>query len=352
MVTTNNETIKKSLAEFRPFGWCPPVLSEQGQVAKELASYVSSLHSSSSRICSARDILEEEFSTPEKANAACVYYQNRPNLKKQTLEKDVPRMNYEFSLGDGNILSNPKDIQSYFLRTDDHEGEEADELILRAANQSLLADLVLVLSRAKVVDQRFQASVVASDCRFLVDLNSGADQTNRKFVRAKCDLSICVPGGEGRDRLTLASLQVGVYFSPPNKGCSEAILRYRILGVKRFLDPHRDLVLIQRAVKSLVPGRGPVDSPAQAKFLALQAPASKLASKFRNFWDTMSIIDEQNNAFAACKLDDDAAVDHGKDESECDIYYALQPFAGASAKDFVLEQVFLEQQAILAQCSS
>ena len=139
------------------------------------------------------------------------YYTTRPGLKKYTLGVELDRMDYNLILPNGKVIDDKDVIRSYFgvsstgeqLDGDD-DGEESveasiEELLIRSANQSLLADMLVALTGLEDSDSLSESggglilsgptlcmTSVAESCQFKIDLSSDV-------VEAVCLLAISVP---------------------------------------------------------------------------------------------------------------------------------------------------------------
>jgi len=192
-----------------------------------------------------------EGSSKSAASDLRTYYATRPGLKKYTLGVELTRMDYNLILPNGKVINNDKDvIRSYFGVSstgerldggDDEEEESAEvsieELLVRSANQSLLADMLVALTGSEDNDSSLGGGLilsgptlcmtsVAESCQFKIDLSCDV-------VEAVCLLAISVPfhddaaiaqakmtyHGNVNDiikdgRLILARAQVSVRFRP------------------------------------------------------------------------------------------------------------------------------------------
>ena len=233
------------------------------------------------------------------------YYAIRPKLRKYTLGVELDRMDYTLVLENGTCTEDKDVIRSYFGVGDDggpivdggdveekeeEEVEEAtvEELLIRSANQSLLADALVALTGSeedvRMIDDGSSTndddffdhdepneksmglilsgptlcmSSVAESCQFTVDLQCGK-------VEALCDLAISVPfhgnmgvirgllgdsdeqqqqqqPGEkiiGDGRIILARARVSVRFRPGGEGGNdndEPTVQYAIQSVNSLL---------------------------------------------------------------------------------------------------------------------
>jgi hypothetical protein len=166
---------------------------------QQLEDYVSSLSRMQSSI---NALLDFEYNTPEKAQELLDYYSARPGLAEYTRTKEVPRMNYQVILPDGHVESDKQKIAQDHLP--DHS------LIARCANQSLLADLLQVLTGPDlVVRQQFLAICVAQMCQFRLHIGD----EGRDMLQCNCMLQLSLPVEEG-PRLNIATIRTTVAFSP------------------------------------------------------------------------------------------------------------------------------------------
>lgn len=202
-----------------------------------------------------------------RQNAAAdllAYYATRPELKKLTLGVEMDRMEYTLILEDGQVVKDKDCIRAYFVaheesRTQDEDYIETDELLVRAANQSILADAIMALtssedvhdynnshckdffvslspccqekSRMKVDNTCFilsgptlSMSAIAEKCGIVIDLQKG-------LVNAVCVLATSVPACTPSGRLVLARAILSVQFQP---GIS---VTYNVSHVKTYHSP-------------------------------------------------------------------------------------------------------------------
>lgn len=68
------------------------------------------------------------------------YYESRPDLARYTIEQELHRMDYRVKTASGEELSDPMSIEAHYraLRSD-----EAEAILWRLANQSMLSDLMV-----------------------------------------------------------------------------------------------------------------------------------------------------------------------------------------------------------------
>ena len=147
------------------------------------------------------EVLRSRTSAASRSSAATIqtYYTNHPELRKYTLGVELDRdMDYTLILGDGTPVVNKAAIRSYFNYDESDEklsqcqegAVSKEELLIRAANQSLFADALGALNGSEDIllpstpheEDKFglvlsgpilsMASVVEK-CHFTVDLQRG-----------------------------------------------------------------------------------------------------------------------------------------------------------------------------------
>lgn len=186
----NVEEVNKAIAQHLP----PLPADILPPFAKDLSGYIISLPQHASSI---QMVLAAEYNTEEKALELRDYYVNRPSLLEYTLDKEVPRMDYTVVLaGD---VSSDKQVVRNMLRS-------ADSICSRCANQSLLADILQVLTGPdRVVRPQHMATAIATQCQFHIDLDSSV-------VQAIATLELSLPTSNGRWKV--AEIRVFVVFEP------------------------------------------------------------------------------------------------------------------------------------------
>jgi hypothetical protein len=162
------------------------------RLRKDLLDYLDSLPH---LVHSLQAILEAEYNTPDKAFELLNYYQERPGLSQYTLEKELPRMDYTVQLP-GRTLHEKSDI-AHFLQQD-------ASILSRCANQSLLADVLHVLTGSdRVIRPHMGATAPATTCSFRLQPSSQA-------IQAQASLDVTLPLSHGRWKV--AQLQVFVHY--------------------------------------------------------------------------------------------------------------------------------------------
>ena len=87
---------------------------------------------------------------PETALQLCRYYHQRPHLTAYTIDTEVPRMEYQIMVSDEMVLLDANEIQAYFQCNP--IDNLVDDMLLRASNQSLLADLFPIITTSDEKD--------------------------------------------------------------------------------------------------------------------------------------------------------------------------------------------------------
>jgi len=306
------------------------------------------------------DRITKKFHTRESSAALCDYYRRNPDLKSLTLSKEIPRMEYEFTVTGGKRLREAEEIKSFFR---DYECDETDDLILRAANQALMADLLAVLVSGGVIKNEYLATAVAKKCAFFVNMDLRFKE-ERKFVKGVCDFVVSIPGGnDGRSRLRLATVRASAYFSPDSGKGSAPLLSYRVHGIQPHLDLEKDAHVIKTAAKWLAAhlhheenathhaptshSRAPKQQNSFDLGFSMPSfgkPNLDIASKVRSVIDTVAVIDQQTEAAET--------PSRGPRRTNSAPVVAEIPKApiisGATPRDFAMEQLILEQRIILA----
>lgn len=173
------------------------------EMYKDLIEYLEMLSQRRTLVRSVNEALDMEFNaSPTVADDMIDYYKSRPELKEFTLKSELPRMDYEILVideesGEDKKLLSTDEIRAYFSSLEEEEGDldEEIEIILRAANQSLLADPLSLLTgegEGKLVHfGSFHSTLIATVCSFQLDLR----REGERRVKVNCELAVCVPSG-------------------------------------------------------------------------------------------------------------------------------------------------------------
>ena len=191
------------------------------RIQQDLEGYVSSLYR---MVSSINAVLEFEYNTPQKAHELLEYYESRPNLASYTRSKELPRMEYQVMLPNGHIETNKNQIAQNYLPD--------KSLVARCSNQSLLADLLHVITGPDLlVRPQFLAICVARRCKFTVHLG---DQ-QRDMVDCACQLHLSLPTSEG-ERLGIANVHVSIIFAP-----YQPMVEFRVRKIDVVLKEYSEL---------------------------------------------------------------------------------------------------------------
>ena len=248
----------------------------ENEMYNDLINYLEILSQRRTLVRSVNESLDMEFNAnPTVADDMIEYYKSRPELKEFTLKSELPRMNYEVLVfdeknGEDNKLVSTDDIRAYFSSLEDQEEaiDEEIEIIMRAANQSLLADPLAMLTGegdGKLVHfGSFHSTLIATVCSFQLDLR----REGERRVKVSCELAVCIPSGldgagrapekspEERDdegekieedkseqsaTLELARASLAIQFSPsPTSTPSGPLVKYTLLDVQPVITDYEE----------------------------------------------------------------------------------------------------------------
>jgi len=217
------------------------------KIVQELKAYVQDLNDTS-MLQSLNGELKKGCNTTDAALQLCRYYHDRPKLKDYTLESELPRMDYQVMVSDELILTTVDDIQEHFRLNP--VSCLMDDMLLRASNQSLLADMFPILTGvAGLIRSQFMASAVATKCRFVLDMRQ------RRSVHVESTLTLCIPTSDSSNssKLDLASIRVAVEFSPEPDAL---ILNYQVKSIVPLIDAAKDWNKLRSAaelIESILP---------------------------------------------------------------------------------------------------
>ena len=198
----------------------------------DISKYVKSLDRMLSSI---NAVLEFEYNTKKKADELVEYYMCRPQLAEYTRTKELQRMNYKVVLPHGHVETNKDRILADNLLPD-------KSIVSRAANQSLLADLLMVITgNDLIVQPQFFAICVATWCQFTIHVaDNGAD-----MVDCRAQLSLSLPTEVG-DRLDIAQVSVSAIFSPSNR-----MIEFKVQKIDVLLEDFSQLVGVAEFLKAM-----------------------------------------------------------------------------------------------------
>jgi hypothetical protein len=219
------------------------------RIVQELEDYITSLERIQSSI---NAILEFEYNTIEKANELVEYYSSRPQLADYTRKKELSRMNYQIILPNGDIETDKQTMIDHNLLPD-------ESMLSRSANQSLLADLMQVLTGDDlIVRPQYLAGCVATWCQFTILMGRGGgglavsendhhqhrytndyidDYPNHdEMVTCQARLMLSLPTEKG-DRIEVAEVAVSVVFAP-----GQPMVEYKVHKIDILLQDYQLLV--------------------------------------------------------------------------------------------------------------
>jgi hypothetical protein len=230
------------------------------RIISELQDYVSSLNRMLSSI---NAVLEFEYNTLEKAYELVEYYSSRPQLAQYTITKELQRMSYQVILPHGHVETDKDQIIAKNLLP-------GQSLVSRAANQSLLADLLHVITgHDLIVRPQYLAICVASWCQFTIHLgDEGQD-----LVQCQAKLNLSFPTEQG-DRLDVAAVHVAVVFAP-----GQPMVEYKVRKIELLL---QDFSLLSGTAEFLAAMEGHLDEvPGHLESERMQhAPADIFRDQF------------------------------------------------------------------------
>ncbi|KAL3945742.1 MAG: hypothetical protein SGBAC_000129 [Bacillariaceae sp.] len=195
------------------------------QLLRDLRGYVGSLNF---MLSSVNAVLEYEYNTPQKAIELTEYYQTRANLAEYTRTKELSRMDYRVILPNGDVILDKQEIAANFMPD--------QSLAARSANQSLLADLLQVITdKDLLVRPQFMAICIAHDCKFTI-------HTRDETVEAAAQLHISLPQADGQ-RTDIANIVVTIAFIP-----HQPMVHFQVNAIDALLPEHEvDKVLSSSA---------------------------------------------------------------------------------------------------------
>jgi len=205
-----------------------------------------------------RASLDSKYNTIECASELRSYYKSRPEMRSYTLETELPRADYVVLVNDAEgktqELTTTQEIQEYFAsKGDKNDLDETEDIILRASNQSLLADILAALTGSdKLIRMQHFVTGVAAKCQFSIDLRK--DECNNRGVTVTSTLLVSMPSGDferSDARLNLANIHVRAQFHPSSAPEDHDQVRYEILSLEPLLSLSSDAHLLVKASKSL-----------------------------------------------------------------------------------------------------
>jgi hypothetical protein len=220
-------------------------------LARELHAYLSYL-ASSSTVAKVNARLDRECNTTEKATELVDYYRRRPQLAAYTIRTELPRMDYQLTDRDGTQFKSSSgnfddSLASRMLHASAQPNN--DSILIRCANQSLLADLLVFLSTPDqdnghaIVRQDYWATCVADQVCVHVKLP--------EMVQIKACLEIIAPSATleirgdhkpGSARQVVAHLHVTAALGMPSLENQPQVVEYRLTRIE-LMDDWESLIL-------------------------------------------------------------------------------------------------------------
>jgi hypothetical protein len=193
----------------------PVVSTTEANYQEQIRRYESDVRSNLF-VTEMNKLVEESLPSSEELRA---YYQSRPELTEYTIKKELHRMAYTVFTHDGRKLTDPAEIEAYQATDYFHDQEEGaaaaadnNEILWRAANQSLLGDIIVALtSTTGMIRPQLEAATFVNDLTMVLDF-----ATDEPFAQAECFMNLSIPGSEG-ERLSLAGVLVNVHFCPDSE---------------------------------------------------------------------------------------------------------------------------------------
>jgi hypothetical protein len=231
------------------------------QVFQELTSYVESLMILQPSI---NAVLQAEYNNPEKAAELLHYYLERPQLRQYTIDKELSRMDYQVILQHGTnnslggeepftCISNKQEIAQLFKL------HKEIDLLVRCANQSLLADLLQVMTGPDgLVRPQYMATCLAEYCQFTIRFSPGI---SGGLVECNSQLLLSLPDPTG-NRYPVAKLRVHILLGVPTDPMSPPMIEYR-LQTMDIVIPSMDVL---RPTAHFLVESGLIDHPPMSPF--------------------------------------------------------------------------------------
>ena len=171
--------------------------------------------------------------TTENCSELIHYYTTRAQLVEYTIDTELRRMDY-LVITDHDQHIDKDEIQLYVETTSDQR-DATEDLLWRASNQSLLADLIAALTGDdRLIRQSMMITAVADSCKFELDLSAGGGSNRGVAVMSDLILSIPFSQGEGphNSSLELGKVKARVLFVPELQQ-----LEYSIVHAASLISP-------------------------------------------------------------------------------------------------------------------
>jgi hypothetical protein len=191
--------------------------SVEKNIAHSLEDYMRGLPST---ITSLKSVFEVQNNENENAHQLVKYYESRPKLRDYTIKTELPRMEYIVITKEKKVLESKQEVESYMLTL-------PDNVLIRSANQSLLADVISNLTGPDLfIRPQYLASAIASMCKFTIE---------ESIVHCDCHLCLSLPGCDGC-AVKVAELDIIIEFVP-----EISYIKYMLSDVMFCIDSYKRL---------------------------------------------------------------------------------------------------------------
>ncbi|GKY93878.1 hypothetical protein MPSEU_000354700 [Mayamaea pseudoterrestris] len=215
----------------------------------ELHDYMVSLPNLAAAV---NDTFRNDYNTGAKAHELVEYYGSRPHLAQYTIETELPRMNYvltdidysQWSSNSSSSSSKHHDSATEALATRLKRAAETHALLVRSANQSLLADpLQVLMTTTSSKHSHGSTTMIRTDYGMTcvaTNVNINLHLPSPSMVQLQAELQVLVPTKHG-ERRVVGCLQLNVAFAPSH-GTSCAVIEYKLAHVA-LADDFQDALL-------------------------------------------------------------------------------------------------------------
>jgi len=226
-----------------------------GEVYNELVSYVESLMILQPSI---NAVLQADYNNdPSKAAELLHYYTERPQLRQYTIEKELSRMDYQVVLEHEDhepiVIDNKEEIAQLFRL------QSELDILVRCANQSLLADLLHVMTGPDgLVRPQYMATCLAESCAFTIRCRPGI---SGGLVECTSRLVLSLPEPSG-SRFPVANLQVSIMLGVPTRPDQAPMIQFKLQSMDIVI-PSMDVL---RPTAQFLLESGLMDHPEMSPF--------------------------------------------------------------------------------------
>ena len=198
-----------------------PVKARSQVVADDLSNYINELQNVPALIQKLNDEFRNKTNTTKVAEELIQYYSSRPKLKSYTLQTELPRMQYTvYPDQHSSALTETTSIQARYLKEDSQvrkstatidRNSHHEDMIWCAANQSLLSDIIAVLTHMRpnpLIRMDLLITAMAQHCHFILFFNKSLPHHNT--LHCTCELSLQIPNLHQ----TFVNITIDIDFSP------------------------------------------------------------------------------------------------------------------------------------------